>query len=157
MAITNREARTNRREVLKTELNRCLVLLVEQYRPESVLLFGSMVRDETVEWSDLDLVIIKETNLRFLDRIKEVMELLRPRVGMDILVHTPTEFERLSRERNFVRHEIVGKGRVHYERGSRALAAFAGSVLHPHPLPTRMLSRAVSRKDFRTMKMPLKH
>jgi hypothetical protein len=44
-----------------------------------------MAGDETGEWSDLDLVIVKETKQRFLDRTKEVMQLLRPRVGVDIL------------------------------------------------------------------------
>ena len=45
------------------------------------------------------------------------MQLLRPRVGVDILVYTPAEFERLSHERAFVRNEIVGKGKVLYEQG----------------------------------------
>ena len=67
------------------------------------------------QWSDLDLVIVKETPLRFLDRTKEVMQLLRPRVGVDILVYTPEEFERLSHERAFFRTEIVEKGKVLYE------------------------------------------
>ncbi|RME47878.1 MAG: nucleotidyltransferase domain-containing protein, partial [Caldilineae bacterium] len=54
----------------------------------------------------------------FLERTKEVMQLLQPRVGVDILVYTPAEFERLARERAFVRDEIVGKGKVLYERGA---------------------------------------
>jgi predicted nucleotidyltransferase len=116
MAVTNAEMTTSRRELLDKELHRYLALLVEQYRPQKVLLFGSMVDDKTSAWSDLDLVIVKETNRRFLDRIKDVMELLRPRVGVDILVYTPQEFEQLSHERAFVRDEIVGKGKVLYER-----------------------------------------
>jgi predicted nucleotidyltransferase len=117
MATPNMTKIANRRELLEVELNRYLALLAEQYRPQKVLLFGSVAVDETGEWSDLDLVIIKETNRRFLDRIKEVMQLLRPRVGVDILVYTPAEFEQLSRERAFVRDEIVGKGKVLYEWG----------------------------------------
>jgi hypothetical protein len=35
---------------------------------------------------------------------------------VDVLVYTPDEFERLSRERAFVREEIVGKGKVICER-----------------------------------------
>ncbi len=105
-----------RKNLLERELNRYLEILIGTYRPEKVILFGSMVQGETGEWSDLDLVIIKETDLPFLDRIKEVMKLLRPRVGVDILVYTPEEFEHLSRERAFVRNEIVNKGKVLYER-----------------------------------------
>lgn len=115
MAISTTEMIANRRELLEAELNRCLALLAEQYRPQKVLLFGSLASGETGEWSDLDLVIIKETEKRFLDRTKEVMQLLRPRIGVDILVYTPAEYERLSRERAFVRDEIAGKGKVLYE------------------------------------------
>lgn len=115
--LADSEAPTRRRALLEAEVKRYLTVLAEQYRPQKVLLFGSMAGGETGEWSDLDLVIIKETDRRFLDRTKEVMQLLRPRVGVDILVYTPAEFERLSRERAFVRDEIVGKGKVLYEWG----------------------------------------
>lgn len=108
---------TSRRALLEAELQRCLPLLRERYDPERVLLFGSLAAGETHAWSDIDLVIVKETGQRFFDRTKEVMQLLRPCVGMDILVYTPEEFERLSDERSFMRDEIVGKGKVLYERG----------------------------------------
>ncbi|MGC8491973.1 MAG: nucleotidyltransferase domain-containing protein [Syntrophobacteraceae bacterium] len=108
---------TGRREVLESELQRCLPLLIDGYKAQKVLLFGSMTHGETGEWSDLDLVVIKATKRRFLDRTKEVMQLLQLRVGADILVYTPAEFERLSRERAFVRDEIVGKGQVLYDSG----------------------------------------
>lgn len=60
---------------------------------------------------------MKETEKRFLDRIKEVIELLMPSVGIDILVYTSREFAELTEERAFVRNEVVGKSTVLYERG----------------------------------------
>lgn len=107
----------DRRALLEEELQRYLVLLRQEYQPLKVFLFGSVASGETGEWSDLDLVIVKETDKRFLDRTKEVMRLLRPRVGVDILVYTPEEFEELSRKRSFFQDEIIGKGKVLYERG----------------------------------------
>lgn len=106
----------SRQALLEAELKRFLPLLLEHYRPERVLLFGSLARSEADAWSDIDLVIVKETEKRFLDRTKEVMQLLKPHVGVDILVYTPAEFARLSEERVFVRDEIIGKGKVLYER-----------------------------------------
>ena len=107
---------TRRRALLKDELHRYLDILIEQYVPDKILLFGSMADDETHAWSDLDLVIVKKTDKRFLDRIKEVLQLLQPRAGVDILVYTPEEFENLSRDRTFFREEIIGKGTVLYEK-----------------------------------------
>jgi predicted nucleotidyltransferase len=114
---TRAECVTKRRALLAAELERFVTVLIAQYRPQKILLFGSAAGGQTTVWSDLDLVIIKDTGKRFLDRIKEVMQLLQPRVGVDILVYTPEEFARLSQARHFVRDEIIGKGKVLYERG----------------------------------------
>jgi len=111
---TTKKARLER---LESELDRWLPLLITHEEPEQIIVFGSFCSGELSEWSDLDLVIVKETQSPFLDRIRQVLELLRPQVGLDVLVYTPDEFEQLSRERAFVRQEIVGKGRVVYERG----------------------------------------
>ena len=105
-----------RRALLEAELARYVRILRAQYAPQRILLFGSLASGQVGEWSDIDLVIIKETNRRFLDRIRDVMQLLQPQAGMDILVYTPEEFAQLSRERPFVRQEILQKGRVLYER-----------------------------------------
>jgi predicted nucleotidyltransferase len=105
-----------RRVSLERELARWLPLLIAHERPEKIILFGSYCTGQVKEWSDLDMVIVKETQAPFLDRTRQVLALLKPRVGVDVLVYTPDEFERLSRERAFVRQEIVGKGRVIYER-----------------------------------------
>lgn len=105
-----------RRGLLESELQRYLDLLEKQYEPEAVLLFGSAAAGEIHEWSDLDLVIVKETDRRFLDRIKDVIQLLQPRVGVDIIVYTPEEFAQLTKERAFVRDEILGKSRVLYAK-----------------------------------------
>jgi hypothetical protein len=43
-------------------------------------------------------------------------DLLHPIIGTDLLVYTPNEFADLTRERAFVRDEIVKRGKVVYER-----------------------------------------
>lgn len=107
---------SDRQQLLLAELNRYVRLLKEFYKPQFILLFGSMSTDKIHEWSDIDLVIIKETSQRFLDRTKEVIQLLQPRVVLDVLVYTPSEFDQLCQNRAFVRDEILGKGKVLYEQ-----------------------------------------
>ncbi len=106
-----------RRRMLAQELERFLVLLGTRSDVERVIVFGSYLTGEIHAWSDLDLVIIQQTNSPFLHRLHQMRNLLRPRVGIDLLVYTPTEFEQLVRERAFVRDEILEKGKVIYERG----------------------------------------
>lgn len=105
-----------RRGLLERELNRTVRLLRDEYGANVIVLFGSTAANSIHEWSDLDIVVIKETERRFLDRIKDVIELVKPRVGTDIIVYTPDEFAQLVRERPFVREEILAKGKVLYAK-----------------------------------------
>jgi predicted nucleotidyltransferase len=111
----------NRTLELQEELERCIKVLKDGYDPERIVLFGSLVNDNVKRWSDIDLVIIKDTNQPFLDRIKEIILLLQPKVGIDILVYTPSEFRNLCATRFFLKHEICVKGRIVYERGGSKL------------------------------------
>lgn len=106
-----------RQKKLAEALNHILRVLTTQYQPDKVILFGSMANVEVGEWSDLDLAIIKDTSLPFIQRLEEVALLCRVNVGVDYLVYTPQEFEQMIAERNpFVVNEIVRKGIVLYER-----------------------------------------
>jgi predicted nucleotidyltransferase len=105
-----------RQAMLYSELQRWLPLLIDSFTPERIILFGSLNRGQVTEWSDIDLVIVQDTTLPFLKRIQQVLRLLHPKVGLDILVYTPEEYANLVQERRFVRDEIAAKGRVLYER-----------------------------------------
>jgi CRISPR-associated endonuclease Cas3-HD len=111
-------SKTRRYSNLKAELERWIEVLKKEYDPESIFLFGSFVRGKIRDWSDVDIVIIKKTSKRFLDRIKEVIMILKPKVGADILVYTPEEFNELTNNRPFLKKEVLEKGAKIYERGS---------------------------------------
>ena len=102
---------------LEQELHRIMEILIREYQPEKLILFGSAAQGEIHEWSDLDLVVVKRTDKPLLERIEEVLQLVRPKVGLDVLVYTPEEMESLIGERRvFVLDEIIYKGAVAYER-----------------------------------------
>ena len=108
---------TERENQLAQALAQILEILKAQYEPEKVILFGSMASGTVHEWSDLDLVIVKDTSKPFLQRLTEVALLCRPRIGVDFLVYTPNEFAQMISEQNpFVLEEIVRRGKVVYER-----------------------------------------
>lgn len=74
---------------------------LEPLDPVQVILFGSAARGEMDAWSDVDLIVVRPTDLPFLDRAREVTPLLRKALGRsaDVLVYTPEEFEEM-KERN---------------------------------------------------------
>jgi uncharacterized protein len=107
----------NRKDKLQSELDRILPLLVRDYRPEKIVLFGSLAWGDVHEWSDIDLVLLKRTRKPFLQRLKEVALLTKPKVGVDFFVYTPEEFSEMTSEPNtFQYSEMVQKGKVLYER-----------------------------------------
>jgi predicted nucleotidyltransferase len=105
-----------RKILLERELARYVDILASQENLEKVIVFGSVAAGEIHEWSDIDLVIIQQTASPFFARLREIRQLLQPTVGTDVLVYTPGEFEQMCRERDFMREEILGKGRTIYER-----------------------------------------
>ena len=97
---------------------RCVLQrLVAEYAPQRVILYGSYARGEPGPDSDIDLLIIKQTSARFLDRWTSVQRILsgtHPAIPIDTLVLTPEELDtRLARGDLFLA-EILEKGEVLY-------------------------------------------
>ena len=59
-----------------TVIQNILRKLIEEYTPEKVILFGSYAYGDPDPDSDIDLLIIKETSDRFLDRWVTVQRIL---------------------------------------------------------------------------------
>jgi predicted nucleotidyltransferase len=91
--------------------------LVMDLHPEKIILFGSHAYGQPGVDSDVDLLVVMETDERPSQRIAKVSALLSPRpFPVDIVVRTPDELARdLSRIDPFM-HEVVEKGRILYER-----------------------------------------
>ena len=58
-------------------------------------LFGSFAQGTHGYWSDIDLLVVMETDLPFPDRPQLVWEVMEIGVPVDILVYTPEEFGKL--------------------------------------------------------------
>jgi predicted nucleotidyltransferase len=97
---------------LKTET---IVEALLPYRPQKIILFGSWARGEADDESDLDLILVKETSARFLDRLSEVYALLANFGAIDILVYTPQEVAQMLAEGNAFLEDALAEGIVLYE------------------------------------------
>ncbi len=110
-----------RKRRLRTELDRLVERLVALYQPERVIVFGSLAHDQVGEWSDLDIAVIKQTNLPFLDRLLEVSLLVKPKVAADIVVYTPQEYKAMKQDGGSFVDEIE-RGRVVYDAARESVA-----------------------------------
>ena len=114
MSIRTSPERPDFRERLEAELQRCVEVLVREYRPQRILLFGALAQGRVHEYSDIDLIVIKETDKPFFDRIWEVLRLLKSTEALDILVYTPEEWQEIQ-TRFFFEKEVLPKSKVLYD------------------------------------------
>ena len=104
--------------MIENELIRQLVeKIVSGYFPQKIILFGSYAYGNPTSGSDIDLLIIKNTDKRPMDRWMEVKRLLRDpdrNIAVSPLVYTEREIEERRAIRDFFLEEIFEKGKVLY-------------------------------------------
>ncbi len=117
-----------------TSIEQVVQRIVEGYDPDRVILFGSHAKGEALADSDVDLLVVKTTDDRPIDRRIQVERLLADRrLSLDILVYTPEEVRALYAAGSPFIEEVVETGRVLYMR--KADPTEEG--LLPHGEPTR--------------------
>lgn len=91
------------------------------YQPERIIVFGSFARGDTHELSDLDLIVIKETDERFFDRIGRVRDAcLDIDVDVQPLVYTPQEVQQMLDSGNSFLETALAEGVVAYDAAAAA-------------------------------------
>jgi predicted nucleotidyltransferase len=111
-----------RQKLLNDELSRIVQIIKREYDPERIILFGSMAGKRIHEWSDIDLLVIKKTSKRLIDRTLEVGRLVHPKVGIDLFIYTPEEYELLLRERSSFLLSVLETGETVYEKRDGGVA-----------------------------------
>ena len=87
--------------------------IVRDYQPEKVILFGSFAYGAPGEDSDVDLLIVKDTDKSPLERWMEVKKILRGtarELPVSPLVYTKNEIEERKGMKDFFIEEIFEKG-----------------------------------------------
>jgi uncharacterized protein len=103
--------------VTKRLLHNMAQRIVAHFQPEKIILFGSYAYGKPHADSDVDLLVIMESDDSPAQRAMRVVPVARVAgVPMDVLVRTPAEIAyRLAIGDHFIK-EILTKGRVLYER-----------------------------------------
>lgn len=105
-----------RKKTLQDELGRIIEVIKTEYHPEKIILFGSLADGAVHEWSDIDLLIVKQTSKRPIDRIMELFRLIRPTTGVDLFIYTPEEYDTLLKEKYSFLLSILKTGKTMYEK-----------------------------------------
>jgi predicted nucleotidyltransferase len=93
-----------------------LQILVEQFRPEQIILFGSYAYGEPTPDSDVDLLVVKEianSSVSDATSIRRAVRHLRHSVAnlpLDIMVRAPADWHRRIRNGGSFHTEIAQRG-----------------------------------------------
>ena len=104
---------------VKKILSEIVKKLKKEYKPLKIILFGSHAYGHPKENSDLDLLILKNTKKRPVDRFVKVKRIIyNPNLKIPIspLIYTPQELDNRLRLGDDFISEITEKGIVLYER-----------------------------------------
>jgi predicted nucleotidyltransferase len=103
---------------IKKTIHTIITKIQKTYHPEKIILFGSHAYGKPTQSSDVDLLIIKETDDRPIDRrvcVRKIISNPNHRIPFELIVLTPKEVaNRLQIGDQFLQ-EILKKGEVLYD------------------------------------------
>lgn len=83
------------KQQIDREIKKIVRQLVEKYKPQKIILFGSAAKGKFSQDSDLDFLLIKKKTPYYgIERMREVERLVETLVPCDFLVARPSEVEK---------------------------------------------------------------
>ena len=100
-----------------TKIDDIVNRIATKFNPDKIILFGSYASGTPNNDSDLDLLIIKDTDLPPHRRSFDIQKLFMcSMVPMDILVYTNKEFEQEQKEKYSFLSNAIKTSKILYER-----------------------------------------
>jgi predicted nucleotidyltransferase len=109
----------NRINKAKKILNNIVTRLKQDYDPEQIILFGSYAYGNPTDESDIDLLIVKDTQESVLERwvkVRKLVSELRKGFAFSPIIVTPLELKRRLGKGDQFFEEIMKRGKKLYAR-----------------------------------------
>jgi uncharacterized protein len=91
--------------------------IVQQFHPQKVILFGSYAYGQATEDSDVDLLVVMDTDESPLHVAAKIAAAIEHPFPLDIVVRTPVEFASAVHRKGVFATEVATKGITLYEAG----------------------------------------
>jgi predicted nucleotidyltransferase len=99
------------------KINEVVNRIAINFNPERIILFGSYANGIPDKGSDLDLLIIQETDLPMHKRGLDIrLSLIGTMIPIDVLVYTKKEFDEVKKKRFSFINSAIRNSKVIYER-----------------------------------------
>lgn len=99
------------------EIRNLIDRIVTRIQPQKVIIFGSYAKDTATSKSDLDILVIKQTELSMANRADDLKPILaNSLVPVDVHIYTPEEVEEYGREPFSFINCILNSGKIIFEK-----------------------------------------
>lgn len=99
------------------EINDIVQRIADKFNPDKIILFGSYAAGNSDDDSDIDLLIIKDSDLPRYRRSFDIQKyLIGSMIPMDILVYTTSEFEQEKKDKYSFISTAIKYSKILYER-----------------------------------------
>lgn len=117
-AYKTARSRSPFKRVTRKQINAVVRRIVQEFNPEKVILFGSYAYGKPTVDSDVDLLVVMESNERPAKRTARVLGAILDvkTFPMDLLVRTPQELENRLTIGDFFMQEVIERGKALYVR-----------------------------------------
>lgn len=119
MTTTQIEQIIGQRHIDVAEINDKAQTIVNKFRPDKIILFGSYAQGNPSFESDVDLLVIMDTKQSTWDLAVEISLAVKHTFPMDIIVRTPQEIASRLQDGDVFITNIMETGKVLYERVER--------------------------------------
>lgn len=104
--------------ITQEQINEITERIVRSFKPQKIILFGSYANGKPTDESDLDLLVIKDSNSPSRLQNRKIRRILSDlRIPIDIIVKTPEEFRTYRDIIGTIIYPANKFGKVIYESG----------------------------------------
>ena len=104
------------KQIIFEQVKNVTAQLITKYKPEKIILYGSIPKGTSHKDSDIDILVIKDTKDHPIRRIQSVSRLIDRNIAFDFIVMTPRELDERLTLGDFFFHDILQNGKVLYEK-----------------------------------------
>jgi uncharacterized protein len=116
LLMSRTETTSEQRLVNMSEILDAVQVIVKNFQPDKVILFGSYAKGNAGSDSDVDLLVVMDTEQSTWDFAVKISLALKHSFPMDIIVRTPEVIAKRLKMGDFFIKNIVENGKVLYER-----------------------------------------
>lgn len=108
-----------RKRIPQEAIDQVVEQIVEKFKPQKIILFGSYARGNPGPESDVDLLVVMETSLKDVQQAIQICQQIEYRFGLDLIVHTPKYLAERMKMGDWFLRDVLKEGKVVYEAGNR--------------------------------------